>query len=148
MEDTMQQRMEQEFRKSMEQLYPQDPDHLYSKLGVEFHSCSYAKKTVTLRFPVQRWELNHMCTAHGGIIATAVDTACGMIVRSVTGKTRIPTVNLNLNYLSPATAGDAMLVTAQADRAGRRICSVHAVCRSEKDGKLIATATANFMVAE
>ena len=71
-----------------------------------------------------------------------------MIVRSVTGKTVIPTINLNLNYLSPAMAGDALLVTAQADRAGRRICNVHALCKSEKEGKLIATATANFMVAE
>ena len=148
MEDTMQQHMEQELRKSMELLYPKDPDHLYNKMGVELYSCSYAKQTVTLRFPVQRWELNHMCTVHGRIIAPAIDTACGMIVRSVTGKTVIPTINLNLNYLSPAMAGDALLVTAQADRAGRRICNVHALCKSEKEGKLIATATANFMVAE
>ena len=38
MEDTRQQRMEKEIRESMERLYPKDPEHLYSKLQVEFYS--------------------------------------------------------------------------------------------------------------
>ena len=122
-------------RESMDKLYPKDPDHLYSKMQIEFYSCSYEKKSVTLRFPIQRWELNHMSTVHGGIIASAIDTACGTAVRSVSGKTMIPTINLNINYLSPGTAGDALLVTARADRAGRRICNISAQCRSEKNRK-------------
>lgn len=148
MENSRNREMEQEIRKSMEQLYPKDPDHLYSRMQVEFYACNYEKKSVTLRFPVQSWELNHMATMHGGLIATAIDTTCGVTVRSVSGSERIPTINLNLNYLSPAMAQDALLVTAKADRAGRRICSVSAACRSEKTGNLIATATANFMILE
>ena len=148
MEETMQEQMEREIRESMDKLYPKDPDHLYSKMQIEFYSCSYEKKSVTLRFPIQRWELNHMSTVHGGIIASAIDTACGTAVRSVTGKTMIPTINLNINYISPGMAGDAMLVTARADREGRRICNISAQCKSEKTGKLIATAAANFMIAE
>lgn len=89
-----------------------------------------------------------MSTVHGGIIAAAMDTTCGTAVRSVTGKTMIPTINLNINYISPGMAGDAMLVTARADREGRRICNISAQCKSEKTGKLIATAAANFMIAE
>ena len=113
MEETMQEKMEREIREGMDKLYPKEPDHLYSKMQVEFYSCSYEKKSVTLRFPIQRWELNHMSTVHGGIIASAIDTTCGTAVRSISGKTMIPTINLNINYLSPGMAGDAMLVTAR-----------------------------------
>lgn len=148
MENERNREMEQEIRESMDRLYPKDPDHLYSKMQIEFYACSYEKRSVTLRFPVQRWELNHMATMHGGLIATAVDTTCGVLVRSVSKSQRIPTINLSLNYLSPAMAQDVLLVTAKADRAGRSICNVSAECKSEKMGKLIATATANFMILD
>src|SRR5699024_9579287 len=148
MEETMQEQKEREIRESMDKLYPKDPDHLYSKMLIEFYSCSYEKKRVTLRFPIQRWELNHMSTVHGGIIAAAMDNTCRTAFTSVTGKTTINTINLNINYMSPGMAGDARLVTARADRAGRRICNISAQCKSEKTGKLIATAAANFMIEE
>ena len=148
MEDTRQQRMEKEIRESMERLYPKDPEHLYSKMQVEFYSCIYEKKSVTLRFPIQRWELNHMATMHGGMTAAAIDTTCGVIVRYVSRRQMIPTINLNINYLGPGMAQDALLITAKADRVGHRICNVHAECRSQKTGKLLATATANFMILE
>ena len=119
----MQQTMEQEIKKQMEMLYPNSPDHLYNKMQVE-------------------------STIHGGIIAAAIDTTCGAIVRNVSGSKSIPTINLNINYLSPGLPGDALLVTATADRAGRKVCNVHAVCRSEKNDKIIATATANFMILD
>lgn len=144
----MHQTMEQEIKKQMEMLYPNSPDHLYNKMQVEFYSCNYEKKSLTFRFPIQRWELNHMSTIHGGIIAAAIDTTCGAIVRNVSGSKSIPTINLNINYLSPGLPGDALLVTATADRAGRKVCNVHAVCRSEKNDKIIATATANFMILD
>ena len=86
-----------------------------------------------------------MATMHGGLIAAAIDTTCGVIVRL--RNYIIPTINLNVNYLSPGMAQDALLVTAKTDRAGQRICSVHAQCCSQKTGQLIATATANFMIA-
>ncbi len=149
MEETMQQAMEREVKATMDKLYPKEEDHLYTRMQVEFYSCSYEKKSVTLRFPIQRWELNHMATMHGGMIATAIDTACGTAVRAVRGgSVQTPTINLNINYLSPGLPQDALLVTASVDRAGRHVCNVHAACRSEKTGKLIATATANFMVIE
>lgn len=149
MEATMQQAMEKEVREAMSRLYPKEEDHLYARMQVEFYSCNYEKKCVTLRFPIQKWELNHMSTMHGGMIATAIDTACGTAVRAVRGgSVQTPTINLNINYLSPGLLQDALLVTAQVDRAGRKICNVQVRCTSEKTGKLIATASANFMIIE
>ena len=54
-----------------------------------------------------------MATMHGGLIAAAIDTTCGVIVRSVSKNQIIPTINLNVNYLSPGMAQDALLVTAK-----------------------------------
>ncbi len=138
----------QEIKKEMEMLYSNSPDHLYSKMQMEYYSCNDEKKSITFRFPIQKWELNHMSIMHGGIIATAIDTTCGAIVKNVSGNKSTPTINLNINYLSPGLPEDALLVTATADRAGRKICNVHAVCKSEKTEKIIATATANFMILD
>lgn len=144
----MQNTIEQEIKKQMEMISPNSPDHLYDKMKMEFYSYNEDKKSLTLRFPIQKWELNHMSTMHGGVIAIAIDTTCGAVLRNASGNKGTPTVNLNINYLSPGLPGDALLVTATADRVGRRICNVHAVCKSEKTEKIIATATANFMILD
>ncbi|MFR3031139.1 MAG: hypothetical protein ACLTNO_07525 [Blautia sp.] len=39
-----------------------------------------------------------------------------------------------------------MLVTAKIDRMGRRLVNLTTTCQSETTGKLIATATVNFML--
>ena len=74
MEETMQEKMEREIRESMERLYPKAPDHLYSRMQVEFYSCNYEKKSVTLRFPIQSWEL-HRQTAQDNVSAVCMRSA-------------------------------------------------------------------------
>lgn len=139
-------KMEQAVRGDIDKMYPKSPDHLYSRMKLEFYSCSPKEKTLTIRYPVQDWELNHMSTMHGGLIAAAIDTTSGALVRNLTGCAVTPTINLNINYLLPGTEGDALLVTAKADRVGRHMANIHTECRSEKTGKLLATALVNFML--
>ena len=110
-------------------------EHMYPRLKMEFHSWSYEERSITVRFPVQKWELNHMGSMHGGIIATAIDTVCGMTTRHFAGTILTPTVNICINYLLPALDGDAMLVTAKIDHLGKRLVSLSAVCKSENNGK-------------
>lgn len=144
----MQKEMEMQLKNEIESLYVNLPEHLYHKMQIEFYSCNYEKKSLTFRFPVQKWELNHMSTMHGGMIAAVIDTTCGAIVRNISGSKSTPTINLNINYLRPAFSEDVLLVTATVDRAGRKICNVHAECKSEKTQNMIATATANFMILD
>lgn len=144
--DEKQKRMETEIQRDIENMYPKNPEHLYCRMGLEFHSCSAAERSLTLRYPVQEWELNHMSTMHGGLIAAAVDTTSGALTRNLTGCTVTPTINLNINYLLPGNREDALLVTAKADRIGRHLANIHTECRSEKTVKLLASAMVNFML--
>lgn len=145
-EKEQQDKMEESIVQDIRRMYPKNPEHLYCKMGLEFHSCSALEKTLTLRYPVQDWELNHMSTMHGGLIAAAVDTTSGALTRNLTGCAVTPTINLNINYLLPGEAEDALLVTAKADRIGRHLANIHTECRSEKTGRLLATAMVNFML--
>ena len=137
--------MEEKVRRGIQGMSPDEPDHLYSKMKLEYYDCDPEESSLTLRFPVQKWELNHMGTLHGGLYATAVDTTSGALVRNLTGCIITPTINLNINYLKPAVEGDALLVKATAERIGRHLANIHADCRSEKTGRLLASASINFM---
>ena len=125
MSNTLQEQieMEEEVKESIKKMYPSDPDHLYRKMALEFYSCDFEKKELTFRWPIQDWELNHMFTMHGGLIAAAID-----------------------NYLRPGEKADALLVRAKADRVGKHLANIHTECYSEKSGKLLATAMVNFML--
>ncbi|ADB59297.1 thioesterase superfamily protein [Haloterrigena turkmenica DSM 5511] len=59
---------------------------------------------------------------HGGIAATLIDTAGGLVLRTKLDEpfgARIATINLNVNYLRPAT-GD-LSATADVIRVGRSV---------------------------
>ena len=124
----------------------QSQEHLYPKMQMEFHSWSYEERSITVRFPILKWELNHMGSMHGGLIAAAVDTVSGMASSQFSGCHINPTINISINYLLPALDGDAMLVTAKIDHLGKRLVNLTSTCRSETSGKTIATATVNFML--
>lgn len=148
MSNTLQEQieMEEEVRESIKKMYPSDPDHLYRKMALEFYSCDFEKKELTFRWPIQDWELNHMFTMHGGLIAAAIDTTSGALVRSLSKCRITPTTNMNINYLRPGEKADALLVRAKADRVGKHLANIHTECYSEKSGKLLATAMVNFML--
>ena len=106
----------------------------------------FEKKELTFRWPIQDWELNHMFTMHGGLIAAAIDTTSGALVRSLSKCRITPTTNMNINYLRPGEKADALLVRAKADRVGKHLANIHTECYSEKSGKLLAKSMVNFML--
>ena len=79
---------------------------------------------------------------HGGVAATLVDTAGGMALRTRFDDPRtgdLATVNLNVNYLRPAT-GD-LTATADVVRAGRSIGVSEATVTTTVDGEEKEVAT-------
>jgi uncharacterized protein (TIGR00369 family) len=86
--------------------------------------------------------LNPAGTVHGGVLATLVDTAMGLAVRSTTGEDDVPaTSQLTVTYLRPGTPG-AMTVTAQVRTRGEHLT----VCEAdvEQDGRAVVHAVATF----
>jgi uncharacterized protein (TIGR00369 family) len=86
--------------------------------------------------------LNPAGTLHGGVLATLVDTAMGLAVRSTTGEGDVPaTSQLTVTYLRPGTPGP-LTVTARVRTRGEHLT----VCEAEveQDGKAVVHAVATF----
>ena len=107
-------------------------------------SCSEEEAEVTLAYEVEDWELNPNGAMHGGLIGTAIDTACGMVTRYMSENLLASTVSLNVDYLRPVFGGDRLLVTAKLVRLGGHMANLRAEARRGSDRKPAALATAVF----
>ena len=58
---------------------------------------------------VQDIHLNSSKTAHGGFIATIADTGMGTTAHQVANNKRCVTINLHINYISPALLNDNLI---------------------------------------
>jgi uncharacterized protein (TIGR00369 family) len=83
---------------------------------------------------------------HGGIISTLADSAMGRSVHTLKpGVIRAASFDLKLNFINAAKIGEGLRATGKVVHAGRR--TVVTECRVEdKNGKLVATASATFAV--
>jgi len=95
---------------------------------------------------IQSQHLNPLGSAHGGLLATLIDTAFGMAIRLAVQSELPPlTVSLNIEYLSPAPPGAWLEATVEVQKIGARI--VNASCLLKHDDHLIAKGNAIFMGA-
>ena len=58
---------------------------------------------------VKEMHLNTGKIAHGGFLATIADTGMGTAAHRVSGDKRCVTINLNINYISPALLNDNLI---------------------------------------
>jgi len=75
--------------------------------------------------------LNRGGTAHGGLLATLVDTAMGTAVRAQADGDAAATVSLTTDYLGPAKEGDWVQATTEVERLGGRLAFVDCSLRVE-----------------
>jgi uncharacterized protein (TIGR00369 family) len=80
---------------------------------------------------VRECHANTMGIAHGGLLTSVMDTACGAAVArqpSIDGRP-VSTVSLQVTYLAPTFVGDTLRVTARRRGLGRRLltCDVEAM---------------------
>ena len=110
------------------------------RLGVRHPEAGDGK--AELRFEAGEEHLNPAGTVHGGVLATLVDTAMGLAVRSTTGEDDVPaTSQLTVTYLRPGRPG-AMTVTAQVRTRGEHLTVCDADVR--QDGRDLVHAVATF----
>ena len=121
-----------------------DPPRIHEMMKKSFVACSEKERWLTLAYEVEEWELNPIGTMHGGLIATAIDASCGLLVRYLSGSLRTPTVSMTLNYLTPVQVGERLLVTVRAVKVGRSLVNLCAEAVLENSKKTAATATAVF----
>ena len=93
-------------------------------------------------FTAREEHLNRSGTLHGGVLATLVDTAMGVAVRSAVGEDDVPaTSQLTVTYLRPGKPGD-LSVVARVRTRGEHLTVTEADV--EQDGKSLAHAVATF----
>lgn len=99
-----------------------------------------------IRMRLEPHHLNPGRIAHGGVIATLVDAAIGIALRTRLGTERNHvTVNLSVQYLAPAPEGTTITARGKVIHSGARTGYGEAeLVRS--DGTLVAKGSATFLV--
>jgi uncharacterized protein (TIGR00369 family) len=111
-------------------------------LGIELVAAT--RGSVTLRLAVRHELRQNHGVLHGGVMASLIDTATAFaIVSQLTAPEKFTTVDLNVNYLRPLTAGSATC-KAQVIRAGRRLLTISAEVHDDA-GKLAAIALSTYI---
>lgn len=113
-------------------------------VGCQFESLSDRQVVVSL--DVQSRHLNLIGIAHGGIHATLMDSAMGLMAMIARPEESVMTTNLNLNYVAPMGIG-RMVVTAELLHKSRKMITTQAYARNG-NGDLLAFGTGTFRVIE
>jgi acyl-CoA thioesterase len=89
---------------------------------------------------------NYFGGAHGGLIATLVDTVSFFPRQLLPSGKSCTTTNLNVTYVRPAVMGDVLTARSELIHMGRRMVSVTVTVKNQKD-KLVAHGTVTLMVS-
>ena len=83
--------------------------------------------------------------AHGGVIATLLDSVMGMNAHKTSPSDHyLVTAQLNVHFLRPAFEGETLVASADVRHAGRKTAMAQGELRTS-GGELVATASATFL---
>ncbi len=117
----------------------ENPTPFMEMQKMEAVRCDAQKQSITLRFPIQEWQLNPSGNVHGGTIATWLDMSMCLLAHILAGMRATPTVNLNIQYLNPGKRGDHLVIEVHADKLGRTLMYLSGEAVAENTGKTVAT---------
>lgn len=80
--------------------------------------------SLKMEFLVREDMCNPIHLLHGGIAATILDDVVGTMVYALGRENAYVSINLNLDYLHPAKAGEVLTVNARIIRAGKTVVHV------------------------
>lgn len=89
---------------------------------------------------------NYFGGAHGGLIATLVDTVSFFPRPLLPSGRSCTTTNLSVTYVRPAVIGDVLTARSELLHSGRRMASVAVTVKNQKD-KLVAHGTTTLMLS-
>ena len=116
-------------------------------LAPDMASCSYEKKTATLFVDPKPWMGNPLGILHGGVTASLLDMAMGLLCRYFSGGYMTPTISMGVQYLRAGSLDRRLFIRAELTKQGLGVC--YAEGRLWEDGaedRLIATASGAYYV--
>ena len=99
--------------------------------------------SITAEFTVREDQCNHAQVMHGGIITTILDEIMGMTLITVEIEHLYVTINLHVDFLYGAKAGEKVTAISEVYRVGKKIANVEAKLYNA-EGKLLAKSTSNL----
>lgn len=103
------------------------------------------ENSVEFQFEVRKEMTNPTGTLHGGVICGMFDDCIGVNFMILGTEYFFPTINLNVEFFSPAKEGDTVLVKTTVVKKGKAVINVKADMFLSK--KMIASATSNLVVS-
>lgn len=120
---------------------------LNGRLQAELASCSDAEKELTLRFPLQDWQVNGLGTLHGGMMNTMMDLAMSMAVYCFSRRSIPPTISMTANYLRPVPMdGGYVLIKTRLTSLGKRNATAYCEAIVPATGKTACTAIGTYAI--
>lgn len=84
---------------------------------------------------------------HGGAITSLMDACCGAAVyMKLLERARIATLDLRIDYLRPATPGQAVVAHAECYKTTRNVAFVRCLAYHDDPKDAVASAAATFMI--
>ena len=90
---------------------------------------------------------NYLGGAHGGLIATLVDTACFFPRPLLPSGLLVTTTSLTVNYIRPVQLGELLVARSELLHLGRRTASL-TVRVTDRQGRLVAHGSATLLVLQ
>lgn len=120
---------------------------LNGRLKAELDAVDDEKKEITLRFPLQDWQVNGLGTLHGGMTNAMMDLAMSMVVYCYARETIPPTLSMSTNYLRPVPMdGGYVLIRTRVTSLGRRNATAYCEAIVPTTGKVACTAIGTYAV--
>lgn len=116
-------------------------------LGLEIIDVDRAEATVKVPYSKDLAGNSTTGILHGGIVTTALDGASGVAVVSAFDRpVTIATLDLRIDYLKPATPGEAIFAYGHCYKVTRNVCFVRGLAYQKDKADPIANSTATFMI--
>lgn len=121
------------------------PPPVLKMLDVDGFEASEGRVVLTLT--VQEFHYNPLGSAHGGVLATLLDTAAGCAVHStLSAGTGYTSLDLNTKFLRPATLASGTLRCEGVVLSKGRRTALSEARVTDQSGRLIAHATSTCML--
>lgn len=121
---------------------------LNGRLKAQFESCDEDLKEITLRFPLESWQVNGLGTLHGGMSSAMMDLAMSMAVYCFSRETIPPTISMTTNYLRAIPMEGSVLIKTKLTSLGRRNASCYCEAIIPSSGKIACTAVGTYAIIQ
>ena len=138
--------MEQRLAEYIARIHENHKGSIGDMLDFRVISCNEEKDDYELECRTAAWMCNHYGTLHGGICATVLDQAMGMVCFCLKrGAGVCTTVQLEADYHRPVTAGESILVKVHVISVTRSLINMTAeIVQPSKPDKISVSGSAIF----